>query len=68
MKNLCGCRACLRERKEGEWFSENFFVPAENLMMIVCPVCGNKRCPHANDHRNACTNSNDSGQSGSAYR
>jgi hypothetical protein len=35
--------------------------------MILCPRCGNKRCPHANDHRNACTGSNDPGQPGSAY-
>ncbi|WP_017383037.1 hypothetical protein [Enterobacter hormaechei] len=34
---------------------------------VVCPVCGNKRCPHANDHRNACTGSNEPGQEGSAY-
>ena len=33
----------------------------------VCPECGNKRCPHANDHRNACTGSNEPGQEGSAY-
>jgi hypothetical protein len=35
--------------------------------MIVCPRCGNKRCPHASDHRNACTNSNEPGQPGSVY-
>jgi hypothetical protein len=35
--------------------------------MALCPICGNKRCPHANDHRNACTGSNDPGQPGSAY-
>ncbi|WP_407217696.1 hypothetical protein [Enterobacter hormaechei] len=34
---------------------------------VVCPECGNKRCPHANDHRNACTGSNEPGQEGSAY-
>lgn len=34
---------------------------------VVCPDCGNKRCPHANDHRNACTGSNEPGQVGSAY-
>lgn len=34
---------------------------------VVCSECGNKRCPHANDHRNACTGSNDPGQEGSAY-
>jgi hypothetical protein len=35
--------------------------------MIVCPTCGNKRCPHATDHNLACTNSNDAGQPGSRY-
>ena len=35
--------------------------------MILCPICGNKRCPHATDHRNACTNSNAKGQPGSIY-
>lgn len=34
---------------------------------VVCSECGNKRCPHANDHRNACTGSNEPGQEGSAY-
>jgi hypothetical protein len=37
------------------------------LKMIVCPDCGNKRCPRANDHRNACTDSNAPNQPGSAY-
>jgi ribosomal protein L32 len=35
--------------------------------MIVCPTCGNKRCPHATDHNQACTNSNEPGQPGSRY-
>ena len=35
--------------------------------MRVCATCGNKRCPHASDHRHACTGSNDVGQTGSAY-
>jgi len=35
--------------------------------MVLCPTCGNKRCPHANDHRNACTSSNAPGQPGSSY-
>lgn len=38
-----------------------------SMRMIVCPTCGNKRCPHATDHRNECTNSNDPGQPGSSY-
>ena len=36
--------------------------------MILCPACGNKRCPHATDHNLACTGSNDSGQPGSRYQ
>ena len=35
--------------------------------MILCPTCGNKRCPRANDHTNACSGSNQPGQVGSAY-
>ena len=35
--------------------------------MIVCPTCGNKRCPRSTDHNLACTNSNDPGQPGSRY-
>jgi len=35
--------------------------------MIVCPTCGNKRCPRATDHRFTCTNSNEPGQPGSRY-
>lgn len=26
--------------------------------MVLCPTCGNKRCPHAENHQNACTGSN----------
>jgi hypothetical protein len=34
---------------------------------IVCPTCGNKRCPKATYHDNACTGSNEPGQPGSSY-
>lgn len=27
--------------------------------MILCPDCGNKRCPQAINHRNKCTRSNE---------
>ncbi|HGG8857794.1 TPA: hypothetical protein ACJJWP_003474 [Enterobacter roggenkampii] len=50
----CSCHTC-----RPVTFADSRFV--------VCPVCGNKRCPHANDHRNACTGSNEPGQEGSAY-
>jgi len=35
--------------------------------MFLCKGCGNKRCPHAADHRHACTGSNEPGQPGSRY-
>jgi hypothetical protein len=52
----CMCRRC---------------TPKERLMdrpaMILCNICGNKRCPHATDHYLECTNSNEPGQNGSIY-
>lgn len=37
------------------------------LRMFLCGICGNKRCPHAADHRLDCTGSNEPGQRGSLY-
>lgn len=34
------------------------------LYMILCPDCGNKRCPKAQNHIYKCTGSNDVGQVG----
>lgn len=50
----CWCRTCRP-------------VDINDMRFVVCPDCGNKRCPRANDHRNACTGSNEPGQEGSAY-
>ncbi|MHA1118210.1 DUF3850 domain-containing protein [Enterobacter kobei] len=50
----CWCRTCRP-------------ITMTDMRFVVCHVCGNKRCPHANDHRNACTGSNEPGQEGSAY-
>lgn len=50
----CGCYMCIGERGDAQ------------VRMGWCS-CGNKRCPHSSDHRNACTNSNDPGQPGSIY-
>lgn len=36
--------------------------------MILCPDCGNKRCPKASNHELSCTSSNEAGQEGSVYR
>ncbi len=35
--------------------------------MILCPECGNKRCPKASDHSFSCAGSNEPGQIGSIY-
>jgi hypothetical protein len=43
-------------------------IKLDDMRMILCPDCGNKRCPRANHHDNECTNSNDPGQKGSAYQ
>ncbi|WP_213705803.1 hypothetical protein [Enterobacter asburiae] len=50
----CSCRTCRP-------------VTISDMRFVVCPDCGNKRFPHANDHRNACTGSNEPGQEGSTY-
>lgn len=50
----CWCRTCRP-------------VTVTDMRFVVCPECGNKRCPRANDCRNACSGSNDPGQAGSAY-
>ncbi len=50
----CWCRTCRP-------------VVLNDMRFVVCPDCGYKRCPRANDHRNACTGSNEPGQEGSAY-
>lgn len=56
----CWCYNCLKDMKEDGW-------PIPLTRMILCPDCGNKRCPKATDHNNACTNSNEPGQPGSRY-
>ena len=39
----------------------------QDMRFVICPDCGNKRCPKANNHANACTNSNAPGQKGSSW-
>lgn len=57
----CWCFRCLDAPEHG------LNNPTCNTM-ILCPACGNKRCPRASDHRFACTGSNEPGQFGSKYR
>jgi hypothetical protein len=54
----CWCFRCLDEPSMG---------PFNSAMrrMILCPQCGNKRCPRATSHDNACSGSNEPGQDGS---
>jgi len=42
-------------------------IPFAMTRMILCPNCGNKRCPKASDHTLQCTNSNEPNQAGSVY-
>ena len=55
------------EQKPDCWCLTCRPVTLNDMRFVVCPDCGNKRCPRANDHRNACTGSNEPGQEGSAY-
>lgn len=50
----CGCHTCRP-------------ITLYDMRMIVCPDCGNKRCPRATWHGHDCTNSNEPGQPGSCY-
>lgn len=53
------CFACLNKPELG-------FRNPGTMRMILCRKCGCKRCPHATDHRHACTRSNEPGQPGSS--
>jgi len=63
--NKCECHRCIKEFSLKDEFSN---LPLSSTKMIVCPKCGNKRCPHASDHDLECTNSNEPGQQGSTYK
>jgi glycerol-3-phosphate cytidylyltransferase len=59
----CRCYKCLEQQ-----IDPKTFLPLTMNTFIVCPDCGNKRCPRATDHTLACTNSNEPGQQGSRYQ
>ena len=60
----CTCRRCI---KDHDLRDTSLFLPLSSTRMILCTECGNKRCPHASDHPNACTRSNEPGQAGSLF-
>lgn len=66
---VCLCRKCIEDNKITHWdgSSEGGKLLLSSSRTILCESCGNKRCPHANDHNNKCTKSNDPGQKGSVY-
>ena len=53
-KNRCWCHTCRP-------------ITPDDMRMVLCPDCGNKRCPKATDHNLSCTNSNEPNQPGSIY-
>lgn len=58
----CWCYNCNKD-----YYEPGSYFPYTASRMILCPTCGNKRCPHATNHTEACTNSNEPGQPGSRY-
>lgn len=61
----CSCRTCATERAKDMPMHEAILHTGR---FFACETCGNKRCPHATDHRLACTGSNAPGQAGSVYQ
>jgi len=61
-KGECECHRCIEENNLTISHPALGKVPLSVGKMILCPECGNKRCPQASDHRLECTNSNDEGQ------
>jgi hypothetical protein len=61
----CPCRACIAAYEDAH--PPAVWIESMSNRFIVCPTCGNKRCPHASDHSYACTGSNATGQNGSVY-
>lgn len=63
----CQCHACIKANRLVGATIDGLDLPLNAVRMILCPECGNKRCPHASDHNLPCTGSNKSGQPGSVY-
>jgi hypothetical protein len=61
----CGCWLCVNDR--AELIEDVTQRLTYRSRMIVCALCGNKRCPKATNHELDCTLSNDPGQPGSRF-
>lgn len=78
-KNTCTCVECDPEQTGSTRYPVVQAAPVDTRdpccwvctpdyhRMLLCPKCGNKRCPHASNHNLACTASNEPGQPGSIY-
>jgi len=64
VEDVCECWQCVIDNDIRESLSQ---FPLYLTRVIVCTECGNKRCPHATNHRFKCTDSNEPGQPGSRY-
>ena len=53
----CWCHRCCKEQTGYHHM----------FQMVLCPTCGNKRCPKSSDHRLDCTGSNEQNQKVSTY-
>jgi hypothetical protein len=62
----CWCVTCDSVVAEAQRDNGDLFGSLQR-QFIVCPECGNKRCPRATCHDLACTGSNEPGQVGSIY-
>ena len=68
MNNRCECHKCIADNNLAVTIFDGIEMALSASKMILCPECGNKRCPKASDHRLACTGSNEAGQEGSVYQ
>lgn len=60
----CWCGRCEIERRSKVAEETNSPHYVLTGFMIVCPECGNKRCPRASWHGYKCNHSNEPGQVG----
>ncbi|WP_306365333.1 hypothetical protein [Nocardia sp. CC227C] len=65
--DTCGCHYCHEEWRRAVAALDPDASELRFMPFIVCPDCGNKRCPRAAYHDHECTRSNEPGQEGSVY-
>lgn len=63
----CGCASCIEVDKKVQLDQDGDFGRYLSRFMVLCPDCGNKRCPKATHHSHGCSGSNTPGQPGSVY-